>query len=282
MSLNLGVVIPLYNKRETVLKAVTAVLEQREPVAEIVVVDDGSTDGSVDELEPLLHQIKLIRQKNSGPSAARNRGIEELSTEWVAFADADNFWYPTRSEGLRRVITRYPEVQWLTGRYRCCYPDGKTITKPAVLTEDSSFDYFERRELSGSGLHCSETLAARRDVLLKIGGFCEAIRIYEITLMYQSLAASSASAGFVGDVTVDIFVDRPDSLYRSRSFRDEAAYARQLLALAERSNGHADILRRSAGKVGMSAARDAARSWRLVDSYRLRREFQHLATAKPS
>src|SRR5579863_5357672 len=115
-TLDLGVVMPLYNKRATVGRAIQSLLAQTVKPRQIVVVDDGSTDGSLGEVLPYGDLITVLEQPNAGPSAARNRGIQELNTEWVGFADADNSWHPGRIEAVQRMIELHPDLDWVTGR----------------------------------------------------------------------------------------------------------------------------------------------------------------------
>src|SRR5436309_788787 len=124
-TLDLGIVVPLFNKADTVRRSVGCLLDQTVRPAQVVVVDDGSTDDSVARLAPLADRITLVRQANAGPSAARNRGVAMLRTAWVAFADADNLWCPERVASIAAFQQRHPEVDWLTGRYWNRAPDGR-------------------------------------------------------------------------------------------------------------------------------------------------------------
>ncbi len=88
-------IIPLYNKAETIKRAVQSVINQTFTQWRLTVVDDGSTDHSADLVGRFTDKrIRLIRQENSGPGAARNRGIHEASSRYVAFLDADDEWLP--------------------------------------------------------------------------------------------------------------------------------------------------------------------------------------------
>lgn len=90
-----SVVIPLYNKAGSILAAVSSVLEQSFADLELLVVDDGSTDGSASAVAAIGdHRIRLIAQENTGPGAARNRGLREARGEYVTFLDADDEWLP--------------------------------------------------------------------------------------------------------------------------------------------------------------------------------------------
>jgi glycosyltransferase involved in cell wall biosynthesis len=230
----LGVVVPLYNKKDTVRRSVERLLQQTVPPAQVIVVDDGSSDGSAGELAPLEPRCTLLRQANAGPGAARNRGVALLRTEWVAFADADNLWQPDRLERVRDLVTRHPEVDWLAGRYWTCLPDGRRSLAPAEEVADT-FTYFDR--VAGlPGLHCSETLVVRRALFQRAGGFNERLRCYEITQLYLQLAAQAPLVGFVGEPTVEVFIDTPSSLYAEKRHSPAVllAYAEELLALRQR------------------------------------------------
>lgn len=91
-------VIPVYNNGPYVAEAVESVLAQTRPPDEIVVVDDGSTDGTAEALRPYRDRIRYIYQNNQGEPAARNRGIRESTGQYIAFLDGDDLWAPRKLE----------------------------------------------------------------------------------------------------------------------------------------------------------------------------------------
>jgi glycosyltransferase involved in cell wall biosynthesis len=113
-----SVVIPLYNKAESVLAAVGSVLLQSYGDLEVLVVDDGSTDSSVSLVAGIGdRRIRLIAQANAGPGAARNRGLGEALGEYVAFLDADDEWEPEFLQLAVDALDRQPECgAWVSGR----------------------------------------------------------------------------------------------------------------------------------------------------------------------
>lgn len=93
-----SVVIPCYNGAEFLRETLASVLAQTQPVLEVIVVDDGSTDNSAEIAASFGPLVRVIRQPNRGESAARNCGVRQSRGEWIAFLDADDIWLPNRIE----------------------------------------------------------------------------------------------------------------------------------------------------------------------------------------
>ena len=93
-----SVVIPNYNYERFIAETLQSVLAQTHPIHEIIVVDDGSTDDSIEVIEKFGDRVKLIKQQNKGVGAARNVGVEQSSGAFIAFLDADDVWLPEKIE----------------------------------------------------------------------------------------------------------------------------------------------------------------------------------------
>ena len=106
-----SVVIPVFNREKLIEKTLSSVLDQTFDDFEVIVVDDGSTDDTIQVLSRFSESIlsksmTVLQQKNAGPGAARNAGIEGASGQYVAFLDSDDLWFPWTLETYKQVIDR--------------------------------------------------------------------------------------------------------------------------------------------------------------------------------
>jgi len=107
--MRISVVIPSYNRRHTLERALQSVFKQTSPVDEVILVDDGSTDDSSEMVRQLYPQVKIITQSNLGVSAARNRGITAARFEWIALLDSDDSWLPQKIDQIRKAQKLQPD-----------------------------------------------------------------------------------------------------------------------------------------------------------------------------
>ncbi|MBL7215323.1 MAG: glycosyltransferase [Phycisphaerae bacterium] len=121
--ITISTVIPVYNNERFVGRAIESVLKQTVPAHEIVVVDDGSTDGTADVVRSFGEKVTLIQQSNAGVSAARNTGIQAAKGNWIAFLDSDDEWLPEKIQLQLELLGRNPDLMWMTGNYEECLCD---------------------------------------------------------------------------------------------------------------------------------------------------------------
>lgn len=114
----ISIIIPLYNKRDQISSTLESVLQQSFQDFEIIVIDDDSTDGSADAMSEYLHKVRYVHQQNSGPSAARNHGIELSLGKYIAFLDADDVWEVDKLKHQIVFLNEHPEIQWCATNYR--------------------------------------------------------------------------------------------------------------------------------------------------------------------
>ena len=107
-----SVVIPLYNKAKTIERTLKTVLEQTFKDFEVVIVDDGSTDGGATVVERFTNdsRVRLIRQENQGVSIARNQGVSSARYDFIAFLDGDDLWLPEYLARVKEMIDLYPDA----------------------------------------------------------------------------------------------------------------------------------------------------------------------------
>lgn len=191
----ISVIIPLYNKERQIRATLESVLRQSYTDYEIVVVDDGSTDGSVAIVESFNEaRLRLIRQKNAGVSAARNRGICEARGEYVAFLDADDLWEPAFLKTMQHLAERYPDCSVYACNYDFVSSDGThrpTIIRRLPFTGEHGIlsNYFEVACCSHPPLW-SSALMVKKEAMQAVGGFPEGIKSGEDLLTWSRLACT--------------------------------------------------------------------------------------------
>ena len=109
MTPEVSVIIPTYNRRAMLLEAIDSVLAQSIQSFELIVIDDGSTDGTAEQLTRLGKTIRFERIEHSGPAAARNRGVALAGAPLIAFLDSDDLWAPTKLERQLAFMRANPD-----------------------------------------------------------------------------------------------------------------------------------------------------------------------------
>src|SRR5271163_4357150 len=127
----ISVLIDTYNHERFIEKAIVSVLEQDFPAAEreIIVVDDGSTDGTAEIVRRFEPQVRLLRKANGGQASAFNAGIPECRGEIVAFLDGDDWWAPGKLDAVCRALAEEPAVGLVGHGITEMYSDGREHTE---------------------------------------------------------------------------------------------------------------------------------------------------------
>ncbi len=115
-TMNVSVIIPTHNRARLLERALQSVLAQARPAQEIIVVDDGSDDGTTEIVRARFPQVYCIGQRNQGVSNARNQGIEAASGDWLALLDSDDEWLPQKLACQERMLIDNPQ-------YKICHTD---------------------------------------------------------------------------------------------------------------------------------------------------------------
>ncbi|MBK6741672.1 MAG: glycosyltransferase family 2 protein [Hydrogenophilales bacterium] len=117
---NYSVVVPAYNAAGTIAETLDSILRQSVPPAEIIVVDDGSTDATAQVARARDPLVTLISQTNRGCGAASNTGIARVTTDYIAFLDADDIWLPDKARRQLAAFAATPALSGVFSRVRLC------------------------------------------------------------------------------------------------------------------------------------------------------------------
>ncbi len=104
-----SIIIPTYNRIEPLKRALDSVFKQTVSDYEVIVVDDGSNDGTAEMLQTLYPNVNYIFQQNKGVSSARNKGLEKAAGDWIAFLDSDDEWLPEKLQRQLNLLQAHPE-----------------------------------------------------------------------------------------------------------------------------------------------------------------------------
>lgn len=187
-----SVVIPTFNRAKQTISAIESVLAQTYPNFEIIVVDDGSTDGSrlviqgfIDQRPENYHRMLVLNQPNQGASVARNTGISKAQGEYIAFLDSDDYWEPEKLEYQMQALDRFKN------ECAVCFTDARLVNNSGL--DISSFQAHRRhyQQVMGIDRNAVKSLAesfsgfwvssllVRADIARQIGGFSPDISFVE-------------------------------------------------------------------------------------------------------
>ena len=182
-----SVIIPTYDRGEVVLRALRSVFAQDHAVDQVIVVDDGSTDDTIERVERNFPGVELIVQTNHGVSHARNRGIERARNEWLAFLDSDDEWLPGK-------ITAQLAAIMSDGISRVCHSDEIWVRNGRRVNPMN-----KHRKYGGDiFLHClprcvmsPSSVVLHRSVVEELGGFDETLPVCEDYELWLRIACQT-------------------------------------------------------------------------------------------
>ncbi|MEA3639829.1 MAG: glycosyltransferase [Lamprobacter sp.] len=180
-----SVIMPSFNTAAYIGEAIDSVLAQDYPNKELIVIDDGSTDTTVERIRSYGDQLRLITQANQGSAVARNQGLQAAQGDYIAFLDSDDLWLPGKLSAQVAHLQRHPEIDMVFSRWQVWKPDpdgafpsasdllpaSSTPTPdsvPGIVPDRSGWLY--NRLLFSSLLH-TITVMARRSLIERVGLF---------------------------------------------------------------------------------------------------------------
>jgi glycosyltransferase involved in cell wall biosynthesis/peptidoglycan/xylan/chitin deacetylase (PgdA/CDA1 family) len=209
----ISVVIPCYNAENWIEATLRSVMAQDWPKLEIIVVDDGSTDRSVERVRTQFPSVTVLQQKNTGVAAARNLGIANANGDWIAFVDADDIWLPGKLHAQWQALSRQPDgrmayAAWHVWPCTTPEPESSLLKELDLRGKDASQwggpSGWIYPDLLEDCCVWTSTVLAHRSLFDEIGIFDEKLRIGEDYDLW--LRASQ--------VTPILRIPKPLALYR--------------------------------------------------------------------
>jgi hypothetical protein len=184
-----SVVVPLYNKEKYIQRCLVSIQQQTVPDFEVLIVDDGSKDGSAVVVEPWLidKRFRLIRQLNAGEGAARNRGLQEAKGALVAFLDADDEWLPGHLQSIVDLGRFFPTAVFFATGYQTKYKRDFNVLRSINRLAPCLIDDYFQLASTGHAVHVSAA-AIRRSPLISTVRFNECAAVNEDEEYYVRLA----------------------------------------------------------------------------------------------
>lgn len=189
-----SIIIPLFNKEEYVERAVQSILNQTYENFEIIIVNDGSIDGSRDKVIAIADsRIKLIDQENKGVSAARNTGVYNSQYDFVTFLDADDTWDPNFLEDMALLIKKFPSAGIYGTNNFFEYQDSFKVHEPYEWLFNGETcglinNYFDVFLKIGKSPFSSSNFCMSRKLFNDIGGYKEGVRLTEDSDLWCRIA----------------------------------------------------------------------------------------------
>lgn len=198
-----SVILPTHNRLRMLQDAIKSVRGQTFTDYELIVVDDGSTDGTADYLTAYKDEIKMIRQPQRGPGAARNAGLAAASGSYIAFLDSDDAWFPWTLQVYRQAIQQHEQPAFLTG---AALPWAEAGT--ASVSEPMTTLFPDLLHACGGDMppvSGTPSICLRTDVLRASGGFAAQNMNAEDVVLWLRLGTA---AGFVQIHSPPVFAQR--------------------------------------------------------------------------
>jgi glycosyltransferase involved in cell wall biosynthesis len=182
---SISVAVPAYNAERWIGETLESVLVQTSPPLEVVVVDDGSTDGTRAKAECFGDQVRVIGQENRGAPGAYNRAFRESLGDYVAMCPADDLWEPRKLEWQGEVLRSHPEVDIVFGKARSFGLRDEAFAAPpgnGMLDRDDLLQALYEQDVIPA-----PTAVVRRALHARLGGFREDIAIEDYEFWFRAL-----------------------------------------------------------------------------------------------
>jgi len=235
--IRIAAIMPVYNGRLWVEQALRSVLSQSIRPDEIIVVDDGGSDDSMELVRAIAKdepRIQVVSQVNSGQSAARNRAVSMCHSEWIALIDQDDIWYPNHLEVLIDAVQDHRGLRlgWAYSDFDDIDIDGRLVNRDFI--EHAKVDN-PKRDLTrvlaqGFIIQPSATLI-RREAILEVGGFDERLSGYEDDDLFLRIFRADYDNVFVAEPTSQWRIHASSAGGTARSEESLRIYSRKVIEM---------------------------------------------------
>jgi hypothetical protein len=198
------VIIPAFNAASSLSACIRSTLAQTLRPSEIIVVDDGSQDGTAEVVREFTEPVRFVRQEHAGVAVARNRGIAQARGELIAFLDADDYWRPNHLRNAAELFTAHPDLRWVSCSYERRARWGRAIRSapnPQVLQEGTRGDYFEMLD---SWTNYTPTMVLQRTLFDEVGVFDPEMPTGEDLHLWFRIALRYPQIGYSHEISVII------------------------------------------------------------------------------
>ncbi|WP_404790610.1 glycosyltransferase family 2 protein [Altericista sp. CCNU0014] len=208
-----SVIIPVYNASTYIEQSLNSVFDQSYQDFEVIVIDDGSTDDTAEQVHRFSDRatLRYVHQSNAGPAAARNTGMKMAAGQFIAFLDGDDLWHPQKLAAHLSRLQNSPRMgmsfNWFEVLYG--YPDGKRLQPWFFPPTQSTLRWADFLERNWTGT--SSTVVVRAECLKDRCGFDPRFRTGEDYHLWLEIAKAGWEIGFIPEI-LTVYRKRPSSL----------------------------------------------------------------------
>ncbi len=188
-----------YNGSETISETIDSILDQSIKPTEIIVVDDGSTDSSIEVLKRYEGQIRIIERENGGPSRARNTGIELANGPWIALCDGDDLWHRGKLEQQINTAKENPDISIFATSWRRSFHE--------LSLDNKKHHLVDRQRLLKLNQFQTSTVLIKKSIFDEVGFFDPTVDVAEDWEMW--IRAALISKIYVDDAPLVMYRDSP-------------------------------------------------------------------------
>jgi len=210
-----SIIIPTYNRGNYICKAIESVLQQTVSDLEIIVVDDGSTDDTLEKIQPYSAKIRYVKTENRGPSHARNVGMRLAVGDYISFLDSDDLYYPHKTELQSRILDIFPNIAMVSSEF-------------SGFDDNGYMDEFHLRKYHRSGFEGGKLTF---DMI-----YPEKVELKEMGLAHLVTRDSSVYFGNIFDTYFQYMVVCTNTIMFRRHILKKIGFQNELFRLAEEHN----------------------------------------------